>query len=273
MGQRPVRVVPWSTALDHRYVTHRGGQREIDNHHIGRDMNTLDSDSCWNPASIQDAVGPILTDHMANIKAYQEAARSNNISIGYRLRELLVPILNRWGIGWDDGIWLSPTVIEGGPPVRISCNALYFVHKELSELLDSSDGLGNWLGKYVEPIPVPLNATYVWVTSYYKEDPDDSDRGTLVVEGTIPLSLTAMVPPLPIVGNHYHGPITQEYYDDVVSAGGSLANDACRRLRLIEVVQNLPTYKAGPDSTWIQDREWDRDYYYPGMYQSYDDSF
>jgi hypothetical protein len=70
----------------------------INNHHIGKDMNTLDN------TNNNDAVELILTDHMANIKAYQDAARSNGMSIGNRLRELLVPILNRWGIGWDRGI-------------------------------------------------------------------------------------------------------------------------------------------------------------------------
>jgi hypothetical protein len=259
----------------------------INNHYIGKDMNTLDNDSCWSSATIQDAAEAILADHMANIKAYKEAARSNNMSIGSRQRELLVPILNRWGIGWDRGIWTFPMVIEDPSDplswtqsttsnvrkvVTLSCNALYLVHDYLSQMLYESDGLGDCLEKYVEPIPLPTDVTYVWVTSrwssatltsYYKEDPDDSDTGTLTVEGTIPVSLTDIVPPLPIVGNHYHGPITQEYYDDVVSAGGSL----------VELVQNLPTYRAGPNSTcdgaprctWVLDRDWDRDYYYLGM--------
>lgn len=240
----------------------------VDNYHIGKDMNTLNSNqspveaSCWSPASIQDAVEPILTDHKANIKSYKEAARSNSMSIGYRLRELLVPILNRWGIGWDRGVWTFPMVTENPSNYRgaitLSCDALYIVHDYLSQLLYETDGRGGSLYEYVEPIPLPQDVTYVWVTSYYKEDPDNTDRGTLLVEGTIPLSLTAIVPPLPITGNHYHGPISQEYYDDVMS-NASNPND------LIELVQNLPTYRAGPNNTWVLDRDWDSRYYYPGM--------
>lgn len=225
-------------------------------------MNTLDS--CWSPASIRSSAESILTDHIDNIEAYKEAARSNNISIGNRLRELLVPILNRWGIGWDRGIWTFPMVVEDPSNYRgvvsVSCDALYLVHNYLSQVLYESDGCGSFLDKYVEPIPLLHDVTYVWVTSYYKEDVDGSDNSQLVVEGTIPLSLTDIVPPLPITGNHYHGPITQEYYDDVVAAGG--------KLLLVELVQNLPTYKVGPNSTWILDRDWDSDYYYPGLLRS-----
>ncbi len=245
----------------------------IDNHYIGKDMNTLNSNqskgsrhpveaSCWSPASVQGSAEPILTDHLANIKAYKEAARSNSMSIGNKLRELLVPILNRWGIGWDRGIWTFPMVIEDASNVRkavpLSGDALYLVHGYLSKMLYESDGCGKCLYEYVEPIPLLHDVTYVWVISYYKEDPDDSDSGTLTVEGTIPQSLTDIVPPLPITGNHYHGPITQEYYDDVMS-NASTGND------LIEFVQNLPTYKAGPNGTWVLDRDWDSNYYYPGL--------
>ena len=216
-------------------------------------MNTIDNDI------IATTANDILLEHQVDINKYQEIMRTSCTNTAHRLRELLAPILHRWGTGHRANVWTYPmvgnnTVIVPGEEVQVSASpyGLDRLHWDLFHALfvhyKPSTG---YLINYMEhiPLPSPEATPYLWVTSCYYRD-------TLTVDGTIPCSLTAKVHPLSIAGQHYHGPITQEYYDDVVSTGGSL----------IELVQNIPTYRAGPNGIWILDRDWDGAYEEEGVW-------
>lgn len=206
----------------------------------------------------------VLLDHQADINKCQEIMRTSCTITAHKLRQLLLPILNRWGMGWlgKHGMLTYPmvgdnTVIVPNEEVEIASSAyrLDRLHWDLFHALfvhyKASTG---YLYEYVESVslPPPESTSYVWLMSRYEEAGSGS-KCTLTVDGTIPCTLTAILHPLPIEGQHYHGPITPEYYQDVVDSGGNP----------VELVQYLPTYKAGPNGTWILDRDWDSEYYYP----------
>jgi hypothetical protein len=218
-----------------------------------RDMEALTDDTVATRAIA------ILLDHQADINKCLEIMRTSSTITARRLRALLLPILNRWGIGRDKDVWTYPMVgdntqILANEVVEVSGSAygLDRLHWDLFHALfvhyEASTG---YLCEYLEPIPPPNTVSYVWVMSRYEPDGTDDDWGTLTVDGIIPCSITAELHPLLIreqqCMTYYHGPITQEYYQDVVDSGGNP----------VELVQYLSTYKAGPNGTWVLDRDWD----------------
>lgn len=222
-------------------------------------MDTLTNESLDKQAET------ILEEYQRAISIHQGQAQLIGTGIADKLRELLVLILHRWGVGMrSGGVWVYPrvgdntvTVPNEVVPISEAGYALGLVHYEVFNLLHTYTQPCGYLYPYLQPIPLPANTIYMWVTSRFEvEEVDDGDNwGTLTVDGTIPCTLTTMLHPLPIEGQHYHGPITVEYYQDVVDNGGNP----------LELVQYLPTYKAGPNGTWILDRDWDEGYHYPGM--------
>lgn len=183
-------------------------------------------------------------------------ARTSSMEVAnYHLRQLLLPILHRWGVGMQKGgAWVYPRVgdnsqVVGARVMRnplYSCYPLKVLHPQLYSLMwsvNKVDG-GKHVVDYMEAIPLPPEPVdRVWVT--LTPDFPACRLGTVDFPGAVH----------PADSKEYLGPISKSLYEDLVGWGGDIED---------VVVESMPSYHAGPDGTWVLDRDWDTDYYYPG---------
>lgn len=165
------------------------------------------------------------------------AVREN---VGERLRDLLVPILNRWGMGMKKGgalLYLNPNM-EGEDVVEVDKGCDYVLgelHPELAGALwEEVHRDGGTLHDYIEDIDVPQSdgedggVHYVWIAEHgdYLE--------------TVDMTASWGHEPSAVI---YHGPVTREFIKDVGLIGADLD--------VLTVLDSLPKYRAG-------DMEWER---------------
>ena len=165
------------------------------------------------------------------------SARQNVTSI---LRELLVPVLNRWGMGMRKGgalLYLNPN-IEGEDVVEVDKGCDYVLgelHDELAGALwEEVDADGSTLHDYIVDIDIPQS--------------DGADGGVHYVWLTYLDNCLAIVDMTSSQGHElsdvlYYGPVTREYVEDLNTIGDDLD--------VLTVLDCLPKYKL-IDSRWVR---------------------
>lgn len=183
---------------------------------------------------VEDAIG----------RYQQEVARSEErlttaaIDTGVYLRHLLMPILDRWGMGMKKGgalLYPEPNVhrmADGIWEVAMGkeCDyALGALHPELADALWSVVDIFPYedtFHDYVDDIPLPTNRNdYVWVTI---------DNETVVL-----INFTDSITSPPMESDVYYGPVTKAYMQDIANHGD-----------VTEFIVTLPRYIVNEDNQW-----------------------
>ena len=202
-----------------------------------------------------EKVRAVMDLYQMVIDAHEEQltiARQNVASI---LRELLTPILNRWGMGMRKGgalLYLNPNM-EGEDVVEVDKGCDYLLgelHPELAGALWEEVGSnGSTLHEYIEYIDIPTDdldddgVEYVWLVSWgghFLEPLGFSESLTLGTGDTNDYSTNTI----------YYGPITQAFIDD--TGIGAIDHDPHPYLDV------LPKYTLHEGGKWV------RVYYRPG---------
>lgn len=181
------------------------------------------------------------------VNDYKAASKRFTLEVASQVRDTLVPILQRWGVGLrgHSGGWVYPAA--GGVPIynpvvdiegRVGWGNkeinvfLRLIHYELWLLLTTFDEIQDeYLYHYIEDIPLPRDASYVWIT--WEEGGsivNAVECGTEVEEGMMS-----------------YGPVTREFYEDICSMVEGEGD-----LNLI--LHALPCYVAGLNNTWIAEQ-------------------
>lgn len=168
------------------------------------------------------------------------------------VRELLLPILHRWGVGMQKGgALVYPRVGDGclivGERVmrnpRYSCYPLKLLHPKLYSLMWEQVGNGEHVVDYMEPIPLsgePIER--VWAV-LGPETPCSELTA-------IPFPVTLDYPSIEV----YYGPISKAFYEDI---GGEWDSSVERWGGDDEdLVSYLPPYEPGYGGTWKEDWEY-----------------
>lgn len=198
-----------------------------------------------------DKVKTVMDLYYMLVDAHEKQLTQAKENVASILRELLVPILNRWGMGMRKGgalLYLNPNT-EGEDVIEVDKGCDYVLgalHDELAGALwEEVDG--GTLHDYIEDIDIPIDDVddggvgYVWLVSWggHVLEPLSLDESmTLNAEDTNDYDPDTL----------YYGPITQAFIDD--TGIGAVGHDPHPYLDV------LPKYKL-VDSRWV------RHYYRP----------
>lgn len=201
------------------------------------------------------AVMAIMGRYERDMELSERIAVAVRENAGERLRDLLLPILHRWGMGMRKGgalLYLNPN-IGGEDVVEVGKGCDYVlgeVHPELAGALwEEVDSDGGTLHDYIEDIDIPTDdlgdggVDYVWLVHWggvWLEPHNFTEAVSLDAEDTNGYSAKTK----------FYGPITQAFIDDM--GIGTVGHDPHPYLDV------LPKYTLNVDGRWV------RVYYRPG---------
>jgi hypothetical protein len=219
------------------------------------------------------------TDNTETVKAImaryeRDMELSNRIVVavkedaGERLRHLLKPILNRWGMGMRKGgalLYLNPNT-EGPDVVEMDKGCDYVLgalHDELAGALwEEVDG-GGTLHDYIEDIDIPQTdgedggVHYLWLVHWggvWLEPHSFNDPRSLRPPASERLTLDAEDTNGYSTRTKFYGPVTQEFIND--TGIGTIGHDPHPYLDVLPMYTLLPVggspITLNVDDTWVR---------------------
>lgn len=202
-----------------------------------------------NDTDVQAAALAIAYRQKLDVYDYSKEILATTKEAASQARELLVPILQRWGVGLTGGahnVWLYPSPMGGGIATGWGDAYLQLMYPELWQLVwgDFNPVNKGYLLTHVGDIPLPdydlTSDRYLWIAA--SVEPEDEYGDTIITQVfTVPCKDKGE--PLTL----YFGPITREFYEDYTACMG------VSTLSVPEVgdlLEELPVYVVDPVGQW-----------------------